>query len=132
MEPCFFFSLFDYAAPQFLIPAKSEENEALFGKTDIPKCVVDKLSNNSLTPPSRCTSISIEDFSFFVVLNLAQWNGSKTVLVDAKTVKVIRPMMSEGDLQGLKATMACAFLEAEWIGSQQVWRWILSRMPRGQ
>jgi len=94
--------------------AKSEENAALFGKTDIPKCVVDNLKNNSMTPPSRWTSNSLEDFSLFVVLNLAQWNGSKAALVDAETVKVIRPMMSEGDLQGLKATMACAFLEAEW------------------
>ena len=126
------FSLFDYAAPQFLILAKSEENAALFGKTDIPKCVVDNLRNNSLTPPSRWTSISIEHFSVFVVLNLAQCNGSKMALVDAETVKVIQPMMSESDLQGLKVTMACTFLEAEWIGSQQVWRWRLSRMLRGQ
>jgi len=94
--------------------AKSEENAALFGKTDIPKCVVDNLRNNSMTPPSRWTSNSLEDFSLFVVLNLAQWSGSKAALMDAETVKVIKPMMSEGDLQGLKATMACAFLQAEW------------------
>lgn len=93
--------------------AKSEENAALFGKTDIPKCVVDNLRNNT-TPPSRWTSNSLEDFSLFVVLNLAQWNGSKKTLIDAGTVDVIKPMMSEGDLQGLKATMACAFLDAEW------------------
>mmetsp|Transcript_26225 Transcript_26225/g.30937 ORF Transcript_26225/g.30937 Transcript_26225/m.30937 type:complete len:526 (+) Transcript_26225:138-1715(+) len=94
--------------------AKSEENAILFGKTDICKCVVDNLRNNSMTPPSRWTSNSLEDFSLFVVLNLAQWNGSKEALLDAETVKVIKPMMSEGDLQGLKATMACAFLDAEW------------------
>jgi hypothetical protein len=29
-------------------------------------------------------------------------------------VDVIKPIMSEGDLQGLKATMACAFLDANW------------------
>merc|ERR1711937_941153 len=33
---------------------------------------------------------------------------------EAGTVDVIKPMMSEGDLQGLKATMACAFLDAKW------------------
>jgi len=94
--------------------AKSEENAALFGKTDIPKCVVDNLRNSSSTPPSRWTSNSLEDFSLFVVLNLSQWNGSKQALLEAGTVDVIKPMMSEGDLQGLKATMACAFLDAKW------------------
>jgi len=94
--------------------AKSEENAILFGQTDIPMFVVDNLRNNSMTPPSRWTSNSLEDFSLFVVLNLAQWNGSKAALLKAETVKVIKPMMSEGDLQGLKATMACAFLDAPW------------------
>jgi len=94
--------------------AKSEENAALFGQTDIPKCVVDNLRNNNQTSPSRWTSNSLEDFSLFVVLNLAQWNGSMKALQHADTVQVIRPMMSEGDLQGLKATMACAFLTADW------------------
>merc|ERR1719445_993267 len=32
----------------------------------------------------------------------------------AQAVNVIKPIMAEGDLQGLKATMASAFLEAEW------------------
>jgi hypothetical protein len=93
--------------------AKSEENAILFGKTDIPKCVVDNLRNTS-TPPSRWTSNSLEDFSLFVVLNLSQWDGSKDALVDAGAVEVVKPIMVEGDLQGLKATMACAFLGAEW------------------
>lgn len=94
--------------------AKSEENARLFGATQIPKCVVANLSNNSNTTPSRWTSNSLEDFSLFVVLNLAQWEGAKQALLDAHTVSVIKPYMAEGDLQGLKATMACAFLDAEW------------------
>ena len=93
--------------------AKSEENAVLFGKTDIPKCVVDNLRNTT-TPPSRWTSNSLEDFSLFVVLNLAQWSGSQSSLVAADAVDVIKPIMAEGDLQGLKATMACAFLDAKW------------------
>ncbi len=93
--------------------AKSEENAALIGKTDIPKRVVDNLRNTS-APSSRWTSNSLEDFSLFVVLNLAQWEGAKNALIDAGAVDVIRPIMSEGDLQGLKATMSCAFLEAAW------------------
>lgn len=93
--------------------AKSEENAELFGKTEIPKCVVDNLRNTN-TPPNRWTSNSLEDFSLFVVLNLAQWDGSKQALIEAGAVDVVKPIMSEGDLQGLKGTMACAFLDAEW------------------
>lgn len=93
--------------------AKSEENAALFGKTDIPKCVVGNIRNTS-APPSRWTSNSLEDFSLFVILNLAQWPVSRQALIEAGAIEVIKPIMAEGDLQGLKATMACAFLGASW------------------
>jgi hypothetical protein len=93
--------------------AKSEENAALIGKTDIPKCVVENIRATT-APPSRWTSNSLEDFSLFVILNLAQWPVSRDALVRAGSVDVINPIMSEGDLQGLKATMACAFLDADW------------------
>mmetsp|Transcript_7248 Transcript_7248/g.11016 ORF Transcript_7248/g.11016 Transcript_7248/m.11016 type:complete len:545 (-) Transcript_7248:126-1760(-) len=93
--------------------AKSEENAALIGKTEIPKCVVENIRATT-APPSRWTSNSLEDFSLFVVLNLAQWPVSKDALMKAGAVDVIKPIMAEGDLQGLKATMASAFLEAPW------------------
>lgn len=93
--------------------AKSEENAALIGKTDIPKCVVENIRSTN-APPSRWTSNSLEDFSLFVILNLAQWPVSRETLVNAGAVDVVKPIMAEGDLQGLKATMACAFLGANW------------------
>ena len=93
--------------------AKSEENAALIGKTDIPKCVVENIRATT-APPARWTSNSLEDFSLFVILNLAQWPVSRDALISAGAVEVIKPIMVEGDLQGLKATMACAFLEAPW------------------
>lgn len=93
--------------------AKSEENASLFGKTDIPKCVVGNIRNTT-APPSRWTSNSLEDFSLFVILNLAQWPESRQALIDAGAIDEIKPIMAEGDLQGLKATMACAFLGAPW------------------
>ena len=93
--------------------AKSEENAALIGKTEIPKCVVENIRSTT-APPSRWTSNSLEDFSLFVVLNLSQWPVSNEALAKAGAVDVVKPIMSEGDLQGLKATMACAFLDAEW------------------
>merc|ERR1712084_68195 len=93
--------------------AKSEENAKLFGQTEIPKCVVENIRTTT-APPSRWTSNSLEDFSLFVALNLAQWPISREALVEADAVNVIQPIMAEGDLQGLKATMACAFLGAPW------------------
>uniref|UniRef100_A0A7S3DUH8 Uncharacterized protein n=2 Tax=Entomoneis paludosa TaxID=265537 RepID=A0A7S3DUH8_9STRA len=93
--------------------AKSEENAALIGKTDIPKCVVENIRSTT-APPSRWTSNSLEDFSLFVILNLAQWPVSREALINAGAVDVIKPIMAEGDLQGLKATMACSFLGANW------------------
>lgn len=93
--------------------AKSEENAALIGKTDIPKCVVENIRATT-APPSRWTSNSLEDFSLFVILNLAQWPVSREALINAGAVEVVKPIMTEGDLQGLKATMACAFLGANW------------------
>jgi len=93
--------------------AKSEENAALFGKTDIPKCVIENIRSTT-APPSRWTSNSLEDFSLFVVLNLAQWPISKEALLEAGAIDAVKPIMSEGDLQGLKATVSCALLGAEW------------------
>jgi hypothetical protein len=93
--------------------AKSEENAALIGQTEIPKCVVENI-RAATAPPSRWTSNSLEDFSLFVILNLAQWPQSREALISAGAVDVIKPIMTEGDLQGLKATMACAFLDAAW------------------
>jgi hypothetical protein len=93
--------------------AKSEENAAMIGKTDIPKCVVENIRATT-TPPSRWTSNSLEDFSLFVILNLAQWSVSREALIHAGAVDVVKPIMSGGDLQGLKATMVCALLEASW------------------
>jgi hypothetical protein len=93
--------------------AKSEENAAMIGKTDIPKCVVENIRATT-APPSRWTSNSLDDFSLLIILRLAQWPVSREALVKAGALDVIKPIMSEGVLQGLKATMACALLDANW------------------
>ena len=69
---------------------------------------------SAAAPPGRWTSNSLEDFSLFVALNLAQCDEAKEALLAAGAIDVIRPLMAEGDLQGLKATMTCAFLGAPW------------------
>lgn len=93
--------------------AKSEENAALFGKTEVTKCVVKNIQSCK-SPPSRWTNNSMEDFSLFVILNLAQWPVSRQSLIEAGAIDIIKPIMMEEGLQGLKATMACAFLGAPW------------------
>jgi len=93
--------------------AKSEANAALLGQTEIPQCVVENIRATT-APPSRWTSNSLEDFSLFVILNLSQWPVSKDALMNCDAVEAVKPIMAEGDLQGLKATMACAFLGAKW------------------
>ena len=65
-------------------------------------------------PCCRITTNSIEDFALFVILNLAQWPEANEALQKAGTLDVIQPVMLQGKLQGLNATMACAFLGAEW------------------
>ena len=78
------------------------------------QCSSSPRDRNTTAPPSRWTSNSLEDFSLFVILNLAQWPVSRQALIEAGAIDVVKPIMQEGDLQGLKATMACAFLGAPW------------------
>eukprot|EP01082_Thalassiosira_pseudonana_P012627 g11128.t1.1.5e17418b g11128 g11128.t1 contig5:170081-171093(+) len=78
--------------------ALSEENAAIFGKTDIPKCVVDNIRNTTVPPP-RWTANSLEHFSLFVILNLSHWPVSRDALIAAGAIGVIKPIMAEGDLQ---------------------------------
>mmetsp|Transcript_39830 Transcript_39830/g.58508 ORF Transcript_39830/g.58508 Transcript_39830/m.58508 type:complete len:505 (+) Transcript_39830:37-1551(+) len=93
--------------------SKSEENCKYLAQTTIPESVVANIKSSS-NSPSQWTTNSLEDFSLFVTLNLAQWPDSKDAVVSQGAVDVISPIIGEGDLQGLKATMACAFLGAPW------------------
>lgn len=99
--------------------AKSEENAALIGQTEIPKCLVDFL-RASTTCASRWARNSLEDFSLFVVLDLAEWPGSsRDALRRAGATGVIEPIVAAAEeggpchntIQGLKAAMICAFLD---------------------
>jgi len=89
--------------------AKSEDNAKLICKTEIPVCLLDNI-RNSTTPPNLWTNNSLEEFSLFVILNLAQWSGSKEALLSAGAADVIKPIVAEGYLQGLAVTMATALL----------------------
>ena len=93
--------------------SKAEENTPLMKQTDSPKYV---LENNCATSTalSQWTSNSIEDFSLYIILNLAQWPVVKEVLVNINAIDIVKPIMAHGNLQGLKATMACALLGVPW------------------
>jgi hypothetical protein len=94
--------------------SKSEENAVMISRTNIPNYMVE-IIRAVKTPRSQWTSNTLEDFSLFIVLSLAQWPYARETLIDADAVNVIQPIMSEGGLQGLKATMASIFLAAEWV-----------------
>ncbi|KAL7536102.1 hypothetical protein ACHAXR_010696, partial [Thalassiosira sp. AJA248-18] len=91
--------------------AKSEENAALLYKTHIPACVVNNIRNTT-SLPRQWTPNSLEDFSLFIILHLAQWPVSRQVLIDAGAIEVIKHITVEECIQGLKASMACALLGA--------------------
>ena len=114
--------------------SNSKDNATLIGQTDIPKCVVEYIRASTSSASFRWTNNSLEDFSLFIVLNLAKWPESRDALSRADAIGVIQPILvtAEGDfyndtIQGLKATMACAFLNGTGGG---VYRWHMSPIAR--
>ena len=63
--------------------------------------------------PLAGTFNSFKDFYLFILLNLAEWAQSREalIIVPVPWMSLIKPVMAKRDLQGLKATMACAFLD---------------------
>lgn len=91
--------------------ATSEENASLFGNTRISAHVVDNL-RKSESPSSEWGTNSLEDFSLWIILNLAQWPASRIRLIEAGTVDVIKHISVDKNVHGLKASMALALLKA--------------------
>jgi len=93
---------------------RSEENVAIIGQTRIPECIIENI-RSSTTPPSRWSVNSLEDFSLFVIMNLARWPNSKELLIKLGALDTAKSIMiEENDLQTLKSVMISAFLGAEW------------------
>lgn len=96
--------------------ARNTDNALLIGQTAIPAVAMENI-RLSKVPPSQWQTNSLEDFSLFLILYVAQafahqppsecktWTGSVNVLI---------PIMEDPGVQGLKATMTCAFLEVPW------------------
>jgi len=98
--------------------AKSEENAAVLTKTRIPERVVDNIKT-SATPPSQWTTNSLEDFSLFIVLNLAQWQVARPSLIEAGSIDVLKRITVEEGIQGLKASLSCSLLGVQPSGFPQ-------------
>jgi hypothetical protein len=106
--------------------SKHPDNAALIGQTAIPHVAIENI-RTSTNPPSTWKENSLEDFSLALLLYIssscyhdATAAMSTAILFDKATaeaaMEVLAPVMSqaEGKIQGIKATMICAFLEAPW------------------
>jgi hypothetical protein len=93
--------------------ARNEDSCSLISKTDIPKCLLDMIRSSAVAPCQWLPNEK-EDFALFALLHLAEWPVSREILLRANAKEILRPLMLEGGSQGLKATMACAFLNTEW------------------
>ena len=91
--------------------SKNPENALLIGLTGIPNVAIENLAQSKI-PPCKWKTNSLEDFSLYLLLHLAE--ASKDGL--DKALEVVEPIMKERDngVQGLKATMICALLDLPW------------------
>mmetsp|Transcript_7699 Transcript_7699/g.8969 ORF Transcript_7699/g.8969 Transcript_7699/m.8969 type:complete len:316 (+) Transcript_7699:391-1338(+) len=92
----------------------SKEAATLIGQTEIPKCVVEYI-RDSAPSVSSWKNNHLGDGCLFIVLHLAEWPESRDALTRADAIGVIKPILvtARGDIQGLIATMACAFLDGD-------------------
>lgn len=91
--------------------AKHPENALLIGLTAVPRLAFENIKE-SKTPSDQWKENSLEDFSLFLIMRLAE--ASSSGLGDG-AIEVAEPiMLKDSGIQGLKATMICAFLDAPW------------------
>ena len=91
--------------------AKHPENALLIGLTAIPRIALENIQESKLSS-TEWKDNSLEDFSLFLILHLAQVSDQGLGEVALEAVKPI--MLNDPGIQGLKATMVCAFLDAPW------------------
>eukprot|EP00980_Cylindrotheca_fusiformis_P014358 scaffold3827_cov179-Cylindrotheca_fusiformis.AAC.22 len=90
--------------------AKNADNAILIGITAIPNVALENLRQSTLKPTEWQTN-SLEDFSLFLILHIAEVSNQGL----ENALEVVEPIMkSDPGIQGLKATMICAFLQVPW------------------
>lgn len=91
--------------------AKHPENALLIGLTAIPRLAIDNIQESKV-PSKEWKENSLEDSSLFLILRLAEVS---TQGLGDPAIDVVKPIMLEDiGIQGLKATMVCAFLDVPW------------------
>eukprot|EP00934_Nitzschia_sp_Nitz4_P004634 Nitzschia sp. Nitz4//scaffold189_size62959//21529//23231//NITZ4_006306-RA/size62959-snap-gene-0.1-mRNA-1//1//CDS//3329539890//4624//frame0 len=91
--------------------AKHPENALLIGLTAIPNIALENIRNAEQSSENWNTN-SLEDFSLFLIMYLAEVSSQG---LGPETLEVVKPiMLNDPGIQGLKATMICAFLDAPW------------------
>lgn len=102
---------FRWAFGLLAILSRNIENALLIGITGVPRMARDNILS-SQTKVSEWKTNSLEDFSLSLLLHVAE--ASKDGLKG--TLEVAQPIMRDDSygIQGLKATMICAFLELPW------------------
>lgn len=93
--------------------SRNSENALLIGLTGIPRMAIDNIRQSTLQPAEWSTN-SLEDFSLYLILHLAE--ASKDGLIVHGALEVAEQVMISDTcgIQGLKATMVCAYLELPW------------------
>lgn len=90
--------------------AKNADNALLIGLTAIPNVALENIRQSKLEPSEWQTN-SLEDFSLFLILHLAEVTNQGL----ENGLEIVEPIMkSNAGIQGLKAMMICALLQVPW------------------
>jgi len=91
--------------------AKHPDNAILIGLTALPRMAIQNLKESTI-PSEEWKENSLEDFCLFLIMRLAEVSKQGLGVDVIETVKPI--MINDSGVQGLKATMVCAFMEVPW------------------
>jgi hypothetical protein len=91
--------------------AKHPDNALLIGLTAIPRMALKNIEESTV-PSDEWKENSLEDFCLSLIMRLAEVSKQGMGNDFIETLKPI--MLSDAGVQGLKATIVCAFLEAPW------------------
>ena len=90
--------------------AKHDDNALLMGITTIPMVALENIQESKLKPSEWKTN-SLEDLSLFLILHLAEVTSQGL----DNAIETVEPIMrNDTGVQGLKATMICAFMGVPW------------------
>mmetsp|Transcript_121884 Transcript_121884/g.351917 ORF Transcript_121884/g.351917 Transcript_121884/m.351917 type:complete len:514 (+) Transcript_121884:92-1633(+) len=91
--------------------ARHSENALLIGLTAIPGLALENIRESKI-PSEKWSENSLEDFCLFLIMRLSEVSSQG---LGDHALEVMQPIMvNDSGIQGLKATIVCAFLDAPW------------------